>query len=41
LETVYYDKLFGEMSASEMAEAAELLTQDGTAADVIREVLPR
>lgn len=41
LETVYYDKLFGEMSVSEMAEAAELLTQDGTAADVIREILPQ
>lgn len=41
LETVYYDKLFGETSVSEMVEAAEHLTPDGTAADVIREVLPR
>lgn len=41
LETVYYDKLFGEISVSEMVEAAELLTPDGTAADVIREILPR
>lgn len=41
LETVYYDKLFGELSASEMAEAADYLTQDGTVADAIREVLPR
>lgn len=41
IETVYYDKLFGEQSVSEMSEVAELLTQDGTAADVIREILPK
>jgi hypothetical protein len=41
IETVYYDKLFGEVSVSEVVEASELLTPDGTAADVIRQIIPQ
>lgn len=41
VETVYYDKLFGEVSVSEIVEASELLTPDGTAADVIRQIIPQ